>query len=373
MKKSYGKFVAIGLALAVVAFAGNAEATVQGPCADCHTMHNSQNGAGDPLNGVTPRGALVKGGCAGCHSGGDGAVAIGGSANNIPIIYRTVANPTVYLAGGDFKFALQDQKKGHNCLSVPTMANDTTLGKTPPGFVLGRGPAGGTAAPNFADGTGLTCAGTYGCHGDHAAGMDDFKAVSGAHHETGTITGGTVGRSYRFLLGVTGVEDNDWESETAVDHNVYKAVARDLDHEMDTSTISYLCGECHGNFHAGDGQIATNVSNWNTVGTASPWLRHPTDFDLNKANQRVGGDDYDAYTYSVLAPVGTTSPDLVASDDDLAASVAGQAIVTCISCHRAHGTPNDDLLRWDYATCSSGTDNAACGCFVCHTAKDAGA
>jgi predicted CXXCH cytochrome family protein len=45
-------------------------------------------------------------------------------------------------------------------------------------------------------------------------------------------------------------------------------------------------------------------------------------------------------------------------------STAGDAIVTCISCHRAHGSPYYKLLRWDYA------GSISTGCAYCHTSKD---
>jgi predicted CXXCH cytochrome family protein len=49
-----------------------------------------------------------------------------------------------------------------------------------------------------------------------------------------------------------------------------------------------------------------------------------------------------------------------------------QGIVLCLSCHRAHGSAHDDLLRWDYAGMQAGTTGAEAGsgCFICHTTKD---
>jgi len=48
--------------------------------------------------------------------------------------------------------------------------------------------------------------------------------------------------------------------------------------------------------------------------------------------------------------------------------------VTCISCHRPHGSPYPDMLRWDYANdCNTGNADTAtepCGCYSCHTTKD---
>ncbi|MCK4488054.1 MAG: hypothetical protein KAU38_15015, partial [Desulfobacterales bacterium] len=49
-------------------------------------------------------------------------------------------------------------------------------------------------------------------------------------------------------------------------------------------------------------------------------------------------------------------------------NLSSYLIVMCLSCHRAHGTPNNDLLRWAYTMdAGSGTDNG--GCFICHTTK----
>jgi predicted CXXCH cytochrome family protein len=46
------------------------------------------------------------------------------------------------------------------------------------------------------------------------------------------------------------------------------------------------------------------------------------------------------------------------------------AIVMCLSCHRAHGSDQPDLLRWAYAGMQAGTGTADTGCFVCHTTKN---
>jgi hypothetical protein len=48
--------------------------------------------------------------------------------------------------------------------------------------------------------------------------------------------------------------------------------------------------------------------------------------------------------------------------------------VMCLSCHRAHGSPYNDMLRWDYdgmvAGNGSGGGNDGTGCFKCHSEKD---
>ncbi|MCK4838726.1 MAG: hypothetical protein KAS94_07960, partial [Desulfobulbaceae bacterium] len=45
----------------------------------------------------------------------------------------------------------------------------------------------------------------------------------------------------------------------------------------------------------------------------------------------------------------------------------GTAIITCITCHRAHGSPYDYSLRWNYKAWPGAT---AGGCYDCHTVKN---
>ena len=111
---------------------------------------------------------------------------------------------------------------------------------------------------------------------------------------------------------------------------------------------------------------------------ASPWLRHPTDFSLND----VSTTEYAAYngaavpgaaSYSVVAPVGSVNVSAVLSQVDVTQGAAtNNAIVTCISCHRAHGSPYSDLLRWQYDETHilAGGGEGNVGCFICHTTKD---
>ncbi len=367
MKKSYVKMLAVGFAMAFCALAGNAEARVSGLCSNCHTMHNSQNGV-DMGPDATPDNNLAKGDCVGCHSdSAQSQIKVG----NIPVVYKTGIAPANYLAGGNFYWTMTSSPKGHNVSSITGMPTDLA---TPPGWRSGMAPAGGTAVPDSWTAGKLTCAGTYGCHGNHTVGLTDFSAIAGGHHgDDSSMDGSTVVKSFRFLLGVTGKEDPDWEATTGVNnHNIYKGVARndDADGATVTSTISYLCAECHSNFHGGADLVAANDI-WNTAGTASPWLRHPSDFDLNKARQVAGGDDYDGYTYSVLVPVATTDPG-TATDATMIRATARKAIVMCLSCHRAHGSEYDDILRWNYSAMIAGGGASTTGCFYCHTTKDNG-
>ena len=74
-----------------------------------------------------------------------------------------------------------------------------------------------------------------------------------------------------------------------------------------------------------------------------------------------------AYTsYNPVVPVARPSLTAVSST-----VTPGTDMVMCLSCHVPHGSPNDDLLRWDYnGMVAGGGGDDGTGCFVCHTEKD---
>lgn len=357
MKTSRILFTLVSAALLLIA--GNAFA-LTGACVNCHTMHNSQNGSSMAYNGQdAPTGVLLRAGsCGGCHAdatvNGAGSTMDGATRATIP----QVDAATDYTAGGSFNWVKAgDDAAGHNVsdLMIAKDAAFTAISDAPPGFDAVTSPVGTDWANNQ-----LTCAGVYGCHGDHSK-ADKFDAVKGAHHSNaaGNLTVADItGNSFRFLDGIKGGEDNDWEATTSdTDHNVYYGAARTTTTADPTDTISSLCAQCHGKFHTADDIISA-------VGVmSSPWVRHPTDIDMRD----VGGE-YAAYVYNVEAPVALSAlPGTVAQS-----SYTSEAIVTCVSCHRAHGSEYADLLRWDYTGMVAGTTAAAAGtgCFRCHTTKD---
>jgi len=360
----------------------NVSAKINGACSNCHTMHNSQDGSAvaydvsGTLTATPNAKLLIYATCLGCHTGTNG------DGKNIPYVLTTTGinygvsadvgtgteGSANTLAGGNFYWVESDDAVGHNVQGL-TNSSDGNL-TTPPGFSTSFS-ANGAVDSSWAAGE-LTCAGTNGCHGEHHDGTnpitDQFQAVNGGHHgDDSTIDGSTVTKSYRFLYGIIGFEDSDWEYRpTSTTHNQYHGDARGSTGAppSDTSTISYLCAECHGNFHAGSGSLATGTT------AASPWWRHPVDFDLSDAT----GSEYANYggashTYQVVTPVASdlgTSVTNTGTTTDLGSvlSTGSDAIVTCISCHRAHGTPHYKMMRWDYAGGIGGD------CDNCHTTKN---
>lgn len=358
------KFLLISCLLITIPSIVNAKAT--GVCSDCHTMHNSQGGV---QMFTTTSGALTNGGCVGCHTGSNDG------SGNIPFITDTT-EPSYEssdagtlgntLAGGSFYWVGIEDAKGHNVIGI---VGDDAIGMTPPGWSIDFNGNGSLNNDNLTWTTQLTCAGTNGCHGDHNT-DSNWGSIAGAHHGSDdVIDGDTIAGSFRFLKGVLGLEDSGWEYQpTETNHNQYYGVDKtsDLTTSLDTGTISYLCAECHGNFHSGDDGLGA-IDTPDTIG--SPWIRHPTDFDMGSVASKP---DYSGYgggghTYSVIAPVASED---VSTTISTVYNNSGDAVVMCLSCHRAHGTPFDDLLRWDYDTCSSASGNDVCGCFECHTTKD---
>ncbi len=129
-----------------------------------------------------------------------------------------------------------------------------------------------------------------------------------------------------------------------------------------TGTISQFCATCHGNFHTLD----TGRSDGVGISPSSPFIRHPTDLSLPSSGEYA---DYNNGTmiYSNMAPVAR----LTVYTGPSSSVSPGTDAVMCLSCHRAHGSPYPDMLRWDYlSNCSAKEPNSGCGCFVCHTQKD---
>jgi predicted CXXCH cytochrome family protein len=373
-------FITSFLILLSVAMISGSAYALTGVCSNCHTMHNSQNGTRMADSDI-PYAYLLLASCIGCHTGTTSAT----NAYGAPIVYHTTA-PTGQgagktLAGGDFYWvatgtAGRSDTKGHNVNGLAPVETTITNPNayTPPGWHAGATPGalsdGSINAAGATWSTQLNCAGQYGCHGNHSSATND-GGMLGAHHGNIGLTATqataptTVGGSYRFLGGIKGLENSQWNwAETASIHNEYygvnDATQRNQTYSSyaDKTTISYSCAECHGYFH----------SRIDDTTTGSPWLRHPTDVDLPASGEYNSYNPDNAGVYSVEAPVGRTS---VPASSSSTVTPGATTIVTCISCHRAHGSPEPDLLRWTYSGMQAGSGTSDTGCFTCHTAKNA--
>ncbi len=355
---------------------------ITGYCNGCHTMHNSQNDL--PMrydSGTTPIAQLLRGDCYGCHAQGVALSLLAIGVDRIPQVYHSGA-ANIDLAGGNFGnidgFAgsgLSDTK-GHNISDLT--GSDGVLFGPPGGIVQSGHDNGGNVNTNN-----LQCAGTNGCHGNRYFSIVDpnYEGITGAHHDNwaGPVDPPAAdmepGHGYRFLVGTKGYEDTDWAyMATPTDHNEYYGIGTPASLGCTAAlschgaggirppngTMSEFCGTCHGNFHT----VATSTSSGIGSVASSPFIRHPSDYFIP-----VGGEYALFTTYKVTSPVARVG---AVPAGPSATVTPGADAVMCLSCHVAHGSDYDDMLRWDYTLMTVGSGGAASGtgCFACHTSKD---
>jgi len=357
-KKRLSLSLAIVLSL-LLGITGIAYAKVTGVCANCHTMHNSQNNTHQMINtdidgtgnsgvgGVAGSGgypALTRGSCVGCHTGTNTIT------STTPFVYDlgTVSYGTDTLAGGNFKWVVLDDAKGHNVSGIPGMTADVALAAGAPG---GGGMCGDSCHGTLYNPVDVYSGGATldtGCEGCHLAPK---------HHAPQQAAGAVALEAngyFRFLSGhsngegVHGIEAADYELDAdALNHNEYLGSTTSTD-----NTMTGYCVGCHGNFH-------------NQLDANDEWIRHPSDAVIPNSGE------YAAYTaYDTNVPVARPDLATIAATDLVA---PGTDMVMCLSCHRPHGSPYDDMLRWDYGGMIAGGGTGAAvgtGCFTCHTEKD---
>jgi hypothetical protein len=360
---------------------------IQGPCVNCHTMHNSQNNL--PMNFPNdfdtpdrPNDYLLRASCLGCHAQGLNALETLGT-DIVPQVYHTEL--TNNLAAGNFYYVQNESSaKGHNVAAL-TGTDDVLL--YPPGGIniaqRHSGPDSRVTTDN------LTCSSTLetgdwgGCHGNRSSSIPGYAGISGAHHDNrgggASVNPSTEdfepGHSYRFLVGVRGYESADWEyAKTISDHNEYFGLATPTTLSSCTrchgiggvrppdGTISQFCATCHGNFHTLETSVG-GLSDGIGPDAISPFIRHPTDLALPAT-----GEYANYTTYNLQAPVARPT----VYDAPSSTVTPGTDIVMCLSCHYSHGGEHDDMLRWSYSTMVAGNAGAyaGTGCFVCHSTKD---
>lgn len=395
-KKMFNKdksclYLLLVIFISMLVIPGAVYAVVTGECSNCHTMHNSQDGSematlgeGLPWEASGPLPGLLRGDCLGCH--GSGSVNSSGvdPSNGAPQVYHTDGGAAV-LAGGNFAYILgtlgsgASDTKGHNVVDLGDM--DDTLDGPP-------GPALASQHDSIVAYDELTCAGENGCHGKRLpTGGSNLAALRGAHHRdvSGEINNPTADyNSYRFLWGVKGYENPGWRNVGPANHNEYfgatsppqyqitgscyntggchQTVGSDTIIVAPQNTMSGFCATCHGEFHTiggltGGAGTSTGIGDDNQ----SPFVRHPTDVVLPSSGEYTGYS-----TYDINAPVARS-----VQPTGISSTVGGTDVVMCLSCHMAHASDNQDMLRWDYTNdCNAGTPDADCGCFTCHTTKD---
>jgi len=355
--------VILTAATMVALFYGPAAAKVTGVCSDCHTMHNSQESnsaaTGEPLA------TLLMDDCVGCHSSSDSSTTYPLGSSTVPVVNFTSGAPATYLAGGNFYWVADsggnDDAKGHNVLGIS-----------------------GVDSLPFAPG-GFNCGSNNNCHKSLAEEQDMFAGsgcqgchLSPAHHadDSATVIGAASSSTdgyYRFLSGhgngyphgVCGIENDDWQANyNAGNHNEYlgfSASKTDINSLSYGHTVTAFCCGCHGDFHMEQKN--------------AEWIRHPSDAVIpnTAGSEYANAFEANGTGFGIYDPnVPVARPNFTDFTGPKSTVAIGTDMVMCLSCHRPHGSPFDDLLRWDYGNMLAGGGSNTTGCFACHTKKDTG-
>lgn len=332
-------------------------------------MHNSEQGAAvsfkrdDASKKVfteLPFTRLLKTDCIGCHSDSGSETIITIGATRIPIVYNFLeptyppdGSSSSSLAGGNFYWVAQQDgdRYGHNVYGISEP--DLLLGGDVPA-------PGGTVTEECAICHRTLATEETGCNGCHVP----------RHHTLGNnVVSGKDEGWYRFLglfapgrdeldlpsSGVSGIEDPKWEqAPSATSHNTYQGSTVPYTADLNTKSISQFCSGCHGLYH-------------NETADNSVWIRHPVEVSIPNSGEFTDFNDYNP-----LVPVAKQDP--TEADVNSPSIDLGSDMVSCLSCHRAHGSPYPAMLRWAYRAWPgidpyTGQD-AVNGCVVCHTTKD---
>jgi hypothetical protein len=157
--------------------------------------------------------------------------------------------------------------------------------------------------------------------------------------------------------------------------------------------FSSFCATCHGDFHGGDegasGLGGARSSTGNTA-IAGQWVKHPSNlalgsssrYDENTYNKNVinqQGTNPNPAGYDWKYPLVKVDGKWSVTSPSLPGQMGNRDRLMCLTCHKAHASQFDNMLRWDakkpgfiangqkdgYHQISNG-DNPAYGCNKCH-------
>jgi len=398
-KKAY--IISIVAVLAFLLYGIPASAVHKGAgdltCGNCHTMHNSQGGSSFVNQGGTSM-ILIRADVSGrqeihklclqCHSSGGVnagvAYAPHGQAAPKVLVDASTWTQNNHLTGIGAGGSFNTEVGAVTPFDLTASGLTTALGKGHSIGLTNITPPGGDAAI-----TAFSCTNCHDPHGTANAAdtlINRFRnlrisAVEAANNAGVTLTaanftswvGGVTGTfaTTGNYIGITADGSNVWPVINATPTGVEATDSSKSNSYGGGSTggISRWCAQCHDNWHE---DIVTD----NETGATPDWKRHPVDNVLTgdgSANSSAGVDiirldNYDATLPGQYLPVasGTGSNRVFYKTD------SSTDKVMCLSCHFAHGSPYNDILRWDYtSTVSLGNQTgngipSDRGCQLCH-------
>jgi predicted CXXCH cytochrome family protein len=355
------------LVAACALYAVDAEAFHSGGAADCdgcHTMHNSDGGAG--VGEYLLQGADPSSVCLNCHSG-----LTTGASSVLTVAMLPGLPPTNYTPGGDFGWLEKSyswagarnqqetspgERHGHN-----VVAND--YGLTADG-TRSMAPGGWYPADK------LSCTSCHDPHGKYRqtnpgstfATTGAPIAGSGTDGDPGSFrmpTGTAAIGSYRLLAGegyaplsTTGIPAFSWAPPIAVAPSLYNKSERTGDVRVAYGAgMSEWCGNCHGALHSPySGSPSELIHPAGSTAKLSTSVLYA--YNAYVKDGVLTGTASTSYTSLVPYEEGTTDRVVLAAharSDGGATSGPGTGMenVMCLSCHRAHASGWDFALRWN--------------------------
>jgi hypothetical protein len=349
-------------------------------CEGCHSMHNSFEGSANVTGRTFAQGTgafLLKandqgGTCLNCHNAADTAPSSYHISTNGVVPYDSTS-PVEMTPGGDFAWLKKTMtfvvrgatttndgsRHGHNIVAADFgyVADDA----------LTVAPGGTYPAAN------LACSSCHDPHGRYrrdatgaysTTGLPIFNSGSYNNSANPTASVSAVG-AYR-ILGGNGYQPKSLTGSYAFTQDPMDVVVASTYNRVETTDqtgIAYgkntaeWCTNCHTSMLQGS----------YTSGMAG--LRHPagnaaklTDAIVTNYNAYVTSgimtNTNTAKAFSTLAPFATDTNDRTTMKPQAVTGTGGNSThaaattadnVTCLSCHRAHATAFESMLRWNYA------------------------
>lgn len=376
-------------------------------CTDCHLFFGgTESQAGDASGGFLLKGNVTDL-CLSCHTEGKNTPHTADLPNLedrgwvAPIVMTAGGrNPSelgVAMPAGDFYWSDNDPGKGHN----PSFA-----GGVPTSQLLAADPVLGTSSPGGAmTGGNWSCVSCHGAHSRFDDGVSAWRQLK--RRVNGRVVTGDVRRYGVENVSGDAVQDPQFEPLLSNSRGLQQGgeyvAARADGHPLEGADLfrpegdgnkniyrggfSSFCAACHGEFHGGRGENARTPD-------GDAWVRHPSNLELGRSS-RYGVASYTAQVINTQGtspnPVGydwkyplvkadfdfTLRPDLPAAG--VSGTVGGEDRLMCLTCHRAHATPYENMTRWetrahsfipdgekDFTGEPSQGDNPAYGCAKCH-------
>jgi hypothetical protein len=370
--------VAVVFGLSTTSFAFHSGGVAE--CEGCHSMHNSLEGTTNVTGRTFAQGTgayLLKandqsGACLNCHNAADTAPSSYHISTNGITPYDSTS-PVEMTPGGDFAWlkktmtfvvrgntnTAHGERHGHNIVAADFgYDSDAELSVAPGGTY----PAGN-----------LACSSCHDPHGRYRRFADNTYSTtglpifnSGSYDNSANPTAGVSAVGAYRILGGNGYQPKSLSGSyafTSDPMDVVVASTYNRSEAVDQTGIAYgknvaeWCANCH------TGMLKGSY----TSGMAG--LRHPAGNGAKLTADIV--TNYNAYVssgimtntntakaFSTLAPFATDTNDRTVMKPQAVTGTAGNSNhaaaattdnVTCLSCHRAHATAFESMIRWNYA------------------------